>query len=324
MPKWNGVTITNLGKDLQLKCQAGETLNFTKFKLGDGVYDGDEAIAEIIDLKSVKQILPINSCMVNQNHQCQISTTISNGGLEVGYYLRELGLYAEDPDEGEILYAISLDVDPDFLPEDGGTVTLSEKFNVLVNIGNVTDVTAVTDVGGWVTSGYVNQQIELHINDGNAHSDMLGASLETDGQRGMVPQPLAGDPNRCLRADGTWGVPENTKYSLMEGASATAAGKGGLLPQPRAGEQLAYLRGDGTWAKPSLQVYPVGSVFLTVMPVSPASVIGGTWKQIKDKFFLTVGDIYTEANTSVNLDVSGNAGNSQLPCFTVYAWVRIS
>lgn len=292
MPKWNGLTLTNLGKNLQVKCQAGAQLVFTKVKLGDGVHADGTILSELTDLKSIKQTVGITECKVNENHQCQISSVISNAGLESGYYLRELGLFAQDPEVGEILYAITLDENPDFLPEDGGSVTLSETFNVLINIGNITDVSAVIDVGGWATTGYVNQQIEIHDTDPNAHYDMIGATDSSDGIRGFVPAPVAGNPKRCLQADGTWIVPTDTKYSTMEGASATAAGKGGLVPIPRAGEQQAYLRGDGTWEKPALQFYPIGSIYISVNNVSPASLFGGTWQQIKDRFLLGVGDTY--------------------------------
>lgn len=294
MPKWNGLTLTNLGKNLQIKCQAGSQLVFTKVKLGEGIHDDGTILSELTDLKSIKQTVGITECKVNENQQCQISCIISNAGLESGYYLRELGLFAQDPEAGEILYAITLDENPDFLPEDGGSVTLSETFNVLINIGNISDVSAVIDVGGWATTGYVAQLIETHNNDPDVHCDMVGATDSSNGVRGFVPAPVAGNPKRCLHADGTWSIPTDTKYSTMEGASATAAGKGGLVPVPRAGQQQAYLRGDGTWEKPALQFYPVGSVYISVNNVSPASMFGGTWQQIKDRFLLGVGDTYRD------------------------------
>lgn len=40
-------------------------------------------------------------------------------------------------------------------------------------------------------------------------------------------------------------------------------------------------------------VYPVGSIYMSVASTSPASLFGGTWEQIKDKFLLAAGDNYT-------------------------------
>ena len=44
-------------------------------------------------------------------------------------------------------------------------------------------------------------------------------------------------------------------------------------------------------------VYPVGSIYMSVNNTSPASLFGGIWEQIKDRFLLAAGDTY-DANTS--------------------------
>lgn len=45
-------------------------------------------------------------------------------------------------------------------------------------------------------------------------------------------------------------------------------------------------------------VYPVGSIYLSVESTSPASLFGGTWTQLKDRFLLGAGSSYTAGNTS--------------------------
>ena len=45
------------------------------------------------------------------------------------------------------------------------------------------------------------------------------------------------------------------------------------------------------------QVYPVGSIYLSTNNVSPASLFGGTWIQIQDRFLLAAGTSYTAGNT---------------------------
>ena len=47
----------------------------------------------------------------------------------------------------------------------------------------------------------------------------------------------------------------------------------------------------------ALDVYPVGSVYMSVSETSPASLFGGTWEQIKDTFLLAAGDTYTAGST---------------------------
>lgn len=40
-------------------------------------------------------------------------------------------------------------------------------------------------------------------------------------------------------------------------------------------------------------VYPVGSIYQSVIATSPASVIGGTWSAIKDRFLVGAGSSYS-------------------------------
>ena len=44
-------------------------------------------------------------------------------------------------------------------------------------------------------------------------------------------------------------------------------------------------------------VYPVGSIYMSVNSTSPASLFGGTWEQIKDRFLLAAGDTYSAGST---------------------------
>ena len=45
------------------------------------------------------------------------------------------------------------------------------------------------------------------------------------------------------------------------------------------------------------QTYPVGAIYISVDSTSPASLFGGTWQQLKDRFLLGAGDTYTNGNT---------------------------
>lgn len=38
--------------------------------------------------------------------------------------------------------------------------------------------------------------------------------------------------------------------------------------------------------------YPVGSLYWSAKKTSPAEILGGVWKQVKDKFILAAGDSY--------------------------------
>lgn len=43
--------------------------------------------------------------------------------------------------------------------------------------------------------------------------------------------------------------------------------------------------------------YPIGSIFLSVTNMNPATYFGGTWVQIQDRFLLCAGSTYSAGNT---------------------------
>ena len=45
------------------------------------------------------------------------------------------------------------------------------------------------------------------------------------------------------------------------------------------------------------QLYPVGSIYLSVNDTNPSTFIGGTWERIKDRFLLAAGDTYAAGST---------------------------
>lgn len=47
----------------------------------------------------------------------------------------------------------------------------------------------------------------------------------------------------------------------------------------------------------SLQAYPVGSIYMSVNSTSPASLFGGTWEQLQDRFLLAAGGTYSAGST---------------------------
>lgn len=62
-----------------------------------------------------------------------------------------------------------------------------------------------------------------------------------------------------------------------------------------------------TWTPAStdlLNAYPVGSIYLSVNSTSPASLFGGTWTQLKDRFLLGCGDTYSNNKTGGAAEVT--------------------
>lgn len=63
-------------------------------------------------------------------------------------------------------------------------------------------------------------------------------------------------------------------------------------------------------------VYPVGAIYMSATSTSPATFLGGTWTQIKDRFLLAKGDTYSNGDTGgaathKHLGTSGYSGSTQ-------------
>ena len=88
-------------------------------------------------------------------------------------------------------------------------------------------------------------------------------------------------------------------HPAMTGADSNTAGTAGLVPAPAAGDNGKFLRGDGTWVRSLTidQVYPVGSIYMSVNSTSPSTLFGGTWERLKDTFLLAAGDAYSAGAT---------------------------
>lgn len=90
-PKFTGV-----GRQLQTRVIAGDTLTFTAIKLGDGTMT-TEPIAALTDLIHGIITLPVHEVRRNADY-AEVTGVFQNAGLSSGFYWREIGIFAADPD----------------------------------------------------------------------------------------------------------------------------------------------------------------------------------------------------------------------------------
>ena len=144
MARFKKAVITEKGLALINKVQTGSVnLEFTKISTGEGDYTDSEDLTKAIALKEKRQDFALSSIEVVDNDTVKIRTVIGNQGLESGYYIKEIGLYAADPDEGEILYSLAVAYQGqwDYLPSEVemklATITL-DTFSSVANASTVT------------------------------------------------------------------------------------------------------------------------------------------------------------------------------------------
>lgn len=282
MSNWGKPVLTKQGLKLQAKVDAGNAMQLTKCRLGSGMIGSGQQLEDLTELVAPVQTLPIASVTYSDDsHACIISAVTDNSTVTTGYYLREFGIYAKDPDDGEILYAVASDSEPDFIPAKGTSTVISQEIGVALTFANAANVTAAVNTSATATISYVNTYVTNAVAD---LKDMTGASPTQGGIHGLVPAPGRGiTKNRFLQADGTWAFVND-----MTGASVGAAGASGLVPAPTAGSNTRYLRSDGAWESITTMSGATatvnGAAGLVPAPTAGSSIrylcADGTWKEV--------------------------------------------
>lgn len=282
MSNWGKPVLTKQGLKLQAKVDAGSRMQLTKCMLGSGTLSSEQSLENLTGLITPVQTLSIASISYSENNgACVITAVTDNSNVSTGYYLREFGIFARDPNDGEILYAVAQDANPDYIPPSGTSAVVSQEIGVALSFSNAANVTAQVNTSAIATVTYVNNYVTSAVAD---LKDMTGATAARPGVHGLVPAPAAGaTKNRFLQADGTWAVVPD-----LTGATTYAAGAGGLVPAPAAGNNTRYLRSDGTWASITAMSGATatvnGAAGLVPAPAAGSSIrylcADGTWKEV--------------------------------------------
>ena len=172
MAEWSNATMTDVGADLQAKVNAGKTkLTFTKIKVGSGVNATNPlALTDVISSKWETT----NFVVKQEGKIVSVDTFITNNGITEAFRMSEIGLFAQDPDKGEVLYAYLTDPEPDRMPAEGGSVVVSQELTIGMVFSNTGNVSLTVNMGALVT----HEQLEKHNKDEHAHDGRFNAIIQ--------------------------------------------------------------------------------------------------------------------------------------------------
>ena len=172
MAEWSNATMTDVGADLQAKVNAGKTkLTFTKIKVGSGVNATNPLV--LTDVISSKWETT-NFVVKQEGKIVSVDTFITNTGIHEAFRMSEIGLFAQDPDKGEVLYAYLTDPEPDRMPAEGGSVVVSQELTIGMVFSNTGNVSLTVNMGALVT----HEQLERHNSDEHAHDNRFNAIIQ--------------------------------------------------------------------------------------------------------------------------------------------------
>lgn len=169
MAQFADITITRSGLDMIAKSQTGDQLIFTGIKIGDGQI-GEQSIPDMTDLINPKKDVPINSVTAKENGHAEIIGIIDNENLDVGFFVREIGIYAKINEGGTpALYGYANAGNLASYISDKSIPMDAIKFKIDLVVGNAANVSFTSDK----SIVYVTQEnLDAHNESADSHPDI--------------------------------------------------------------------------------------------------------------------------------------------------------
>ena len=218
MAEFSKLVVTKKGQALIAKILAGTAagIDFTKVVASDAEYQVEElesldSLNRIMQEAQVSRVSHVNEVAV------KVETAFSNHELTVGYHMRVLGLYARDPDDGEILYAACVELSGNCYMPPYNEITVSGAYiQLITKVGNADQVNLEVNPAAIATIGdieYLQKQIKGHISDSVTDAEGVHGlrfnndELQVKDAEGHWKSAAAGtgeplDPDNMITVDG--------------------------------------------------------------------------------------------------------------------------
>ena len=166
MDIWANSVVTHKGLALQAKLIAGTKLTITRAVAGTG-YVTPGLLQQQTAVGGVKQELTFSAVSYPEEGKCALGCRLTNDGLPTGYTAMQVGVYATDPDEGEILYFITQSESNKGteVPSETEAPGFSAEWNFYFQFGQADGVTVVVNPSNTVSPA----DFEAHKKATNPH-----------------------------------------------------------------------------------------------------------------------------------------------------------
>lgn len=152
---------TGPGLDGIVQSLYGGSIAFTKICVGNGVPTDPEDVEEMVN-----PLLNIGITSITQGDKEVVLTGyVTTQAVESGFYANEIGVYAQDAEENEYLFAYSYNAtEVDYYPDASSGRTQELTLTVVVAVGPAENVTAILIEG----DAYARKEdFDAHLDDHN-------------------------------------------------------------------------------------------------------------------------------------------------------------
>lgn len=182
MSEFRQLIITNKGQSLMAKLIAGKAnVTFTKVAASATTYN-DSQIPALTALSNIKQQVAVSKVTRINSVAVQVDAAMENSALTTGYYMNSIGLYANDPDDGEILYAVAGANVGAYMPPYNGITVSGAYLKLVTTVSNASNVSMTVDPAAVATVGDINA-LQTEITDiqsyiGYTDADIYGVEVD--------------------------------------------------------------------------------------------------------------------------------------------------
>lgn len=179
--------ITNKGQALMAKLMLGAgKMDFTAIRTSSTAY-AQQDLAGLTVLSNIKQTAAISDVVKVTDVSIRIRGAIDNSALVTGYNIQTIGVYANDPDEGEILYAVARALTSGYMPPNNGVTSSGANFDFILTVSSAASVNLQIDPAGVATLTDVlllqNEITNLKGFVGYTEEDVYGVEVDLENKR---------------------------------------------------------------------------------------------------------------------------------------------
>lgn len=242
MAKWSNAALTHAGIELLNSTISGATIEITSVKAGSG----SVPIVDLRDqtaLQNVKQTLQISKFQT-MDGVTTISALLSSIGLTESYELQQIGIYANNTNDEEILYAIAQADEATEIPTQEEIPLYSIYFNFHLAMANDVSLSCNVDPAGLVTLAELNEALATvgFDTENVAFTGAFSVNRATDTTEGMYSVAMGMMPVAIGVATISLGIASTAsgdfsqafgyytsatgRFAQANGQQATASGEG--------------------------------------------------------------------------------------------------
>ena len=211
MAEFSKLVVTKKGQALIAKDLAGtaKDWDFTRVAASDAEYQVEE-LEGLDSLNGIMQEAEVSRVSRTNEVAVKVETAFSNMKLTVGYHMRVLGLYARDPDEGEILYAACVELSGNcYMPPYNGITVSGAYIQLVTTVGNADNVSLEVNPAAIATIGdiqYLQEQISeiqtfIGMGEGGGKGHISASVSDPAGVHGLR---FNHDELQVKDAEGNW------------------------------------------------------------------------------------------------------------------------